>query len=171
MILSLLFVILPRLSGRMVHLARNDNDNSTISGKGLTCPEEEASHRRISGTILVILGGLGCIANLVVMGIVITKKQLRNWSLGLVFHQCCVDMARASILLPLGRSLLECLPVTKCSLLETAFLLLATVSTVSISLIVYQFTIKCLPCVVCLLTSKSVNNSLIHFYYHCYHNC
>jgi len=42
-----------------------------------------------------------------------------------------VDCARAAILLPLGSSILNCQPVNKCSLVETAFLLLVTVSTVN----------------------------------------
>ena len=34
-----------------------------------------------------------------------------RWSLGLIFHQCWVDCARALLLVPLGRSLLLCAPV------------------------------------------------------------
>lgn len=54
-----------------------------------------------------------------------------RWSQGLLFHQAMVDCARAAILLPLGSSILNCQPVHKCSLVETAFLLLVTVSTVN----------------------------------------
>ncbi|XP_049768049.1 uncharacterized protein LOC126101434 [Schistocerca cancellata] len=54
-----------------------------------------------------------------------------RWSQGLVFHQALVDCARAAILLPLAVSILRCQPVHKCSLVETAFLLLVTVSTVN----------------------------------------
>lgn len=54
-----------------------------------------------------------------------------RWSQGLLFHQAMVDCARAAILLPLGSSILNCQPMTKCSLVETAFLLLVTVSTVN----------------------------------------
>lgn len=54
-----------------------------------------------------------------------------RWSQGLLFHQALVDCARAAILLPLGNSILNCQPVQKCSLVETAFLLLVTVSTVN----------------------------------------
>jgi len=54
-----------------------------------------------------------------------------RWSQGLLFHQAMVDCARAAILLPLGMSILRCQPVNKCSLVETAFLLLVTVSTVN----------------------------------------
>ena len=136
LLLLFLSFSLPPCQARLVHLARNDNDNNTSSAaKGLKCPEEKASHRKISATILLVLAGLGCLANMVVMFIILAKKKVRRWSLGLIFHQCLVDCARASILIPLGRSLMECQPVTKCSLLETAFLLLATVSTVSTSIV------------------------------------
>ncbi|GBP41316.1 hypothetical protein EVAR_25154_1 [Eumeta japonica] len=53
------------------------------------------------------------------------------WSHGLLFHQALVDLARAAILLPLGIAVFKCQPVYKCSLVETAFLLLVTVSTVN----------------------------------------
>ncbi|TGZ51304.1 Uncharacterized protein DBV15_06440 [Temnothorax longispinosus] len=56
---------------------------------------------------------------------------IHRWSQGLLFHQAMVDCARAAILLPLGSSILNCQPVNKCSLVETAFLLLVTVSTVN----------------------------------------
>ena len=55
-----------------------------------------------------------------------------RWSHGLLFHQAMVDCARAAILMPLGTSILYCKPVNKCSLVETAFLLLVTVSTVNL---------------------------------------
>ncbi|KAH1024318.1 hypothetical protein HUJ05_003816 [Dendroctonus ponderosae] len=54
-----------------------------------------------------------------------------RWSHGLLFHQGAVDCARAALLLPLGTSILHCQPVHKCSLVETAFLLLVTVATVN----------------------------------------
>lgn len=54
-----------------------------------------------------------------------------RWSQGLLFHQGAVDCARAALLLPLGTSILHCQPVQKCSLVETAFLLLVTVATVN----------------------------------------
>lgn len=54
-----------------------------------------------------------------------------RWSQGLLFHQGAVDCARAALLLPLGVSILHCQPVQKCSLVETAFLLLVTVATVN----------------------------------------
>lgn len=42
-----------------------------------------------------------------------------------------MDCGRAAILLPLGFSILRCEPIRKCSLVETAFLLLVTVSTIN----------------------------------------
>ena len=132
LLLLFLSISIPFHDTRMVHIARNDADTTNSSArKGLKCAEDEAGHRKISATILLVLAGLGCLANMIVMIIILAKKRVRRWSLGLIFHQCVVDGARASILIPLGRSLLECQPVLKCSLLETAFLLLATVSTVS----------------------------------------
>ena len=137
--LELLFLLILSLhlvphDTRTVHLVKTiDNvNNSSSVKKGLTCPEEEAEHRKISATILLVLAGCGCLVNMVVMTIILAKKRVRRWSLGLIFHQCVVDCSRACILIPLGRSLLECQPVLRCSLIETAFLLLATVSTVSI---------------------------------------
>ncbi|XP_076270431.1 uncharacterized protein LOC143202660 [Rhynchophorus ferrugineus] len=65
--------------------------------------------------------------NALFKGFIIEKK----WSQGLLFHQGAVDCARAALLLPLGTSILHCQPVHKCSLVETAFLLLVTVATVN----------------------------------------
>merc|ERR1712080_246913 len=66
------------------------------------------------------------------MAIILIKRPLRRWSQGLIFHQALVDCARAGILLPLGRSIFLCQAISKCSLVETAFLLLVTVSTVNL---------------------------------------
>lgn len=65
-----------------------------------------------------------------------TILLLYRWSQGLLFHQAMVDCARAAILIPLAHSLLYCVPVKKCSLVETAFLLLVTVSTINMLTIV-----------------------------------
>ncbi|CAG9859622.1 unnamed protein product [Phyllotreta striolata] len=62
------------------------------------------------------------------------EGRLGKWielSLSLLFHQGAVDCARAALLLPLAVSILHCQPVQKCSLVETAFLLLVTVATVN----------------------------------------
>ncbi|KAG7189077.1 hypothetical protein KM043_008657 [Ampulex compressa] len=82
-------------------------------------------------TLIFSLGALGMGANIILMALILAKRQLRRWSQGLLFHQAMVDCARAAILLPLGSSILNCQPVNKCSLVETAFLLLVTVSTVN----------------------------------------
>merc|ERR1712080_213878 len=66
------------------------------------------------------------------MAIILIKRPLRRWSQGLIFHQALVDCARAGILLPLGRSIFLSQAISKCSLVETAFLLLVTVSTVNL---------------------------------------
>merc|ERR1712004_421551 len=86
----------------------------------------------MSAVILTSLGGMGVMANLTLMAIIIIKRPLRRWSQGLIFHQALVDCARAGILLPLGRSIFLCQAISKCSLVETAFLLLVTVSTVNL---------------------------------------
>ena len=57
--------------------------------------------RRVSGTVLMVLGCLGCSANLVVIIILLLASP---GGLGLVIHQCLVDCARAAILFPLGNS-------------------------------------------------------------------
>ncbi|XP_050512562.1 uncharacterized protein LOC114343967 isoform X2 [Diabrotica virgifera virgifera] len=81
--------------------------------------------------LIFALGTMGMGANIALMGIILANKQLRRWSQGLLFHQGAVDCARAALLLPLGVSILHCQPVQKCSLVETAFLLLVTVATVN----------------------------------------
>merc|ERR1719264_885762 len=110
----------------------SSNGTSSSGRQRLTCPKEEADSRNMSATILLVLAGLGTAANLLVMLVILGHRRVRRWSLGLIFHQCWVDCARALLLVPLGRSLLLCAPVLKCSLLETAFLLLATVSIVNL---------------------------------------
>ncbi|XP_057664408.1 uncharacterized protein LOC130898862 isoform X1 [Diorhabda carinulata] len=81
--------------------------------------------------LIFALGTLGMAANFALMGVILANRQLRRWSQGLLFHQGAVDCARAALLLPLGVSILHCQPVQKCSLVETAFLLLVTVATVN----------------------------------------
>lgn len=49
-----------------------------------------------------------------------------------MLHGTLVDGARAALLLPLGFSVLRCQPVTRCSLVDTAFLLLATVTSLNL---------------------------------------
>ncbi|XP_075970283.1 uncharacterized protein LOC142972831 isoform X7 [Anticarsia gemmatalis] len=101
--------------------------NSSIVNNTRHCPPGGAA----SAAALLALSGLGMSANLALMAVILSKKQLRRWSHGLLFHQAVVDCARAAILLPLGIAVFRCQPVYKCSLVETAFLLLVTVSTVN----------------------------------------
>ncbi|KAG8189586.1 hypothetical protein JTE90_023655 [Oedothorax gibbosus] len=82
--------------------------------------------------VLFSLALLGMGANTFLMFLILTKKPLRRWSQGLLFHQGLVDCARASLLIPLGISVLLCKRMPNCSIVETAFLLLVTVSTVNI---------------------------------------
>ncbi|KAL0267008.1 UNVERIFIED_CONTAM: hypothetical protein PYX00_009397 [Menopon gallinae] len=104
------------------------NPNSSVTlNKNFQCHPGGATE----ATLMFSLGALGMGANLVLMGLILMKRQLRRWSQGLLFHQAMVDCARAAILLPLGVSIYKCQPVSKCSLVETAFLLLVTVSTVN----------------------------------------
>ena len=58
--------------------------------------------RKVSGTVLVVLGSLGSSANLLVVVILLLSSPA---GLGLVVHQCLVDCARAAILFPLGNNL------------------------------------------------------------------
>nr|XP_022918774.1 uncharacterized protein LOC111427742 isoform X3 [Onthophagus taurus] len=81
--------------------------------------------------LIFALGSMGMAANIGLMAVILANRQLRRWSQGLLFHQGVVDCARAALLLPLGMSILHCQPVHKCSLVETAFLLLVTVATVN----------------------------------------
>ena len=55
-----------------------------------------------------------------------------RWSSGLLIHGTIVDGSRAALLLPLAMSVIQCQPVTRCSIIDTAFLLLATVSSLNL---------------------------------------
>ncbi|XP_025196526.1 uncharacterized protein LOC112595498 isoform X2 [Melanaphis sacchari] len=113
---------------------RNPGSNGTLTNgsRAFQCHPEGESE----ATITLTLVGLGIVANTVLMALIIFNKHLRRWSQGLLFHQAMVDCARAAILIPLAHSLLYCVPVKKCSLVETAFLLLVTVSTINMLTIV-----------------------------------
>jgi len=103
----------------------NDNGNRR---RGMVCDEDQ----KMSAIILTSLGSMGVLANLALIAIILLKRPLRRWSQGLIFHQALVDCARAGILLPMGRSIFLCEAISKCSLVETTFLLLVTVSTVNL---------------------------------------
>jgi len=87
---------------------------------------------RASAILLTSLGVLGISANILLMATICFRRSFKSWSYGLLFHQGLVDLARSAILIPLGQSISACRPMTKCSLVETTFLLLVTVSTVNL---------------------------------------
>merc|ERR1712123_347317 len=103
-------------------------NGSSYSRRKLVCDEDQ----KMSAIILTSLGSMGVLANLALIAIILLKRPLRRWSQGLIFHQALVDCARAGILLPMGRSIFLCEAISKCSLVETTFLLLVTVSTVNL---------------------------------------
>ncbi|CAG9115630.1 unnamed protein product [Plutella xylostella] len=107
--------------GANLRFGSSGASNSSLLNNTKLCPPGGAA----SAAALLALSGLGMSANLALMTVILSKKQLRRWSHGLLFHQAVVDCARAAILLPLGIAVLKCVPVYKCSLVETAFLLLA----------------------------------------------
>jgi len=87
---------------------------------------------RASAFLLTSLGVLGISANILLMVTICFRRSFKSWSYGLLFHQGLVDLARSALLIPLGQSIYACRPMTKCSLIETTFLLLVTVSTVNL---------------------------------------
>lgn len=86
-------------------------------------------------TILFTIASLGVISNLSLILLVAFKKPLkryrRSWSQGLLLHQGVVDLARSLLLIPLGVSVVMCQRLQKCGVIDTAFLLLVSVSTVN----------------------------------------
>ncbi|KAF8790592.1 uncharacterized protein LOC129960594 isoform X1 [Argiope bruennichi] len=81
--------------------------------------------------VLFTFGAIGMAANLFLMCLIATRKSLRRWSQGLLFHQGLVDFLRAALLIPLGISVFLCQRMPRCSVVETIFLLLVTVSTIN----------------------------------------
>ena len=56
-------------------LAKNENENNESSRfKRIECPEDEASQRRLSATILLVLAGLGVLANLLVVLLLLASR-------------------------------------------------------------------------------------------------
>ncbi|KAK2715539.1 uncharacterized protein LOC136039846 isoform X2 [Artemia franciscana] len=82
--------------------------------------------------LLMTIASLGVAANLTLIVIILYHPPLRRWSLGLVFHQAIVDLLRGALLVPLGNSIMNCQPVPKCAILETAFILLVSVSSINL---------------------------------------
>jgi hypothetical protein len=96
-----------------------------------TCHPYEATE----ATVLFILSGLGIVSNVALILLVCIKKPSKryhqSWSQGLLLHQGLVDLGRALLLVYLGVSVLMCERLSKCFLIDTAFLLLVSVSTVN----------------------------------------
>ena len=116
---------LPRLIGS--HAV--SNTNATVYEP--TCHPYEATE----ATVLFILSGLGIVSNVALILLVCIKKPSKryhqSWSQGLLLHQGLVDLGRALLLVYLGVSVLMCEKLSKCFLIDTAFLLLVSVSTVN----------------------------------------
>ena len=71
----------------------------------IECPASEETNRKMSATILLVLGTLGCSINMFVVLLMMLSKVWRHHDrcgLGLVVHQCIVDCGRSAILFPLG---------------------------------------------------------------------
>lgn len=105
------------------------SDNAT-QRQPMCHPSEDAE-----STILFTMSVLGIVANVALIVLVCIKKPSKryhqSWSQGLLLHQALVDLGRAFILIFLGASVLTCQKLSKCYLVDTSFLLLATVSTVN----------------------------------------
>ncbi|XP_077539777.1 uncharacterized protein LOC144152383 [Haemaphysalis longicornis] len=105
------------------------NGSSSCSGGPWSGPW--AGGAAAEAALLLALAALGMGANCLLMGQVAARR--RGWAQGLLFHQGLVDCTRAGLLLPLGLALLLCQrPPPRCPVLESAFLLLVTVSTVNL---------------------------------------
>jgi len=104
------------------------DSNGTDNRVQFICTEDQ----KVSAFLLTSLGVLGVTANIVLILVICFRGSFKSWTNGLLFHQAVVDLARSAILIPLGQSIYACQPVTKCSLVETTFLLLVTVSTVNL---------------------------------------
>ncbi|XP_023330423.1 uncharacterized protein LOC111702868 isoform X2 [Eurytemora carolleeae] len=87
---------------------------------------------QVGSGLLLGVGCLGGLTNLFLILVILLKSNLRRWSQGLVFHHALVDFLRSALLIPLGVSILGCQPITKCSLVETSFLVLVTASTINL---------------------------------------
>ncbi|CAG2166762.1 unnamed protein product, partial [Oppiella nova] len=85
--------------------------------------------------ILASIAGVGCLTNVLLMLLVIIRKPFkryhRSWSQGLLLHQGLVDLGRALLVIPLAVSVMLCQRLSRCSIIDSAFLLLVTVSTVN----------------------------------------
>ncbi|KAG8189749.1 hypothetical protein JTE90_012924 [Oedothorax gibbosus] len=108
-------------------IGANGSSSSTAIGGGSNCHPAQTTE----AIVLFTIAALGMGANMFLMLLIVFKRPLRRWSQGLLFHQGLVDCGRASLLLLLGVGVLFCQRLPKCNYIETAFLLLVTVSTVN----------------------------------------
>ncbi|XP_054163721.1 uncharacterized protein LOC128961500 [Oppia nitens] len=85
--------------------------------------------------ILLTIASIGCLTNLLLMLLVLIRKPFKryhkSWSQGLLLHQGLVDLGRALLIIPLAISVMQCQRLTRCSIIDSVFLLLVTVSTVN----------------------------------------
>lgn len=85
--------------------------------------------------VLLTISTLGIVTNGALIVLVSVKKPSKRyhqtWSQGLLLHQGIVDLIRAAILIYLAMSVMSCQKLSKCFLVDTAFLLLVSVSTVN----------------------------------------
>ncbi|XP_032793534.2 uncharacterized protein LOC116930242 isoform X1 [Daphnia magna] len=101
---------------------------TTNGTRTFNCPASSSTE----ASLLYLIAVLGVVTNVAVMLLILGRATLRRWSQGLILHQAAVDCTRATMLLPLALSHHFCRPVAQCSIFETVFLLLATVSAVNL---------------------------------------
>ncbi|GIY25821.1 g_PROTEIN_RECEP_F1_2 domain-containing protein [Caerostris darwini] len=111
----------------LVGKALGTNGTTSNQSLGSVCHPAQTTE----AIVLFTIAALGMGANMFLMLLIVFKRPLRRWSQGLLFHQGLVDCSRASLLLLLGIGVLFCQRLPKCNIIETAFLLLVTVSTVN----------------------------------------
>ncbi|GFR07332.1 g_PROTEIN_RECEP_F1_2 domain-containing protein [Trichonephila clavata] len=111
----------------LVGKALGTNGTTSNQSLGSVCHPAQTTE----AIVLFTIAALGMGANMFLMLLIVFKRPLRRWSQGLLFHQGLVDCGRASLLLLLGIGVLFCQRLPKCNIIETAFLLLVTVSTVN----------------------------------------
>ncbi|XP_013778825.2 histamine H2 receptor-like [Limulus polyphemus] len=111
-----------------VRFGPSTTSNATSTTQSSQC--HPAQTTEVTALFVIALLGVG--TNAFLMMLIILKRPLRRWSQGLLFHQGLVDCVRASLLVPLAVSVMMCQNLSKCSVLETIFLLLVTVSTVNL---------------------------------------
>ena len=96
-----------------------------------------------SSSCFSFFSAAGLASKILLILIFIPISELYNavsrWSHALLFHQSVVDLLRSALLIPLSISILGCSPISSCNILETAFLLMVTASTVGCPLNSFHF--------------------------------